>query len=51
MHVGENGLVTNVYPARTGYRGFGPEELSRAYVRVTEFLVKNGKKLLAEAKD
>ena len=50
MHVGENGLVTNVYPARTGYRGFGPEELSRAYVRVTEFLVKNGKKLLEEAR-
>lgn len=51
MHVGENGLVTNVYPARTTYRGFGPEELSKAYVRVTEFLVKHGKKLLAEAKD
>ena len=51
MPVGETGLVTNVYPARTGYRGFGPEELSRAYVRVTEFLVKNGKKLLAETKD
>lgn len=51
MHVGENGLVTNVYPARTTYRGFGPEELSKAYVRVSEFLVKNGKKLLEEARD
>lgn len=51
MHVGENGLVTNVYPARTSYRGFGPEELSKAYVRVSEFLAKHGKKLLAEAKE
>ena len=51
MNVGDNGLVTNVYPARTRWRGFGPEELSKAYVRVTEFLVKNGKKLLSEAKD
>ena len=51
MTVDDNGLVRNVYPARTRWRGFGPEELSKAYVRVSEFMFKNAKKLLAEAKD
>lgn len=51
MTVDDNGLVRNVYPARTRWRGFDPEELSKAYVRVSEFMFENAKKLLAEAKD
>jgi len=43
--------VIAVYPARTRYRGFSAESTSNAYVKLSEFMHKNHKKLLDEARD
>lgn len=43
--------VIAVYPARTRYRGFSGESLSNAYVKLSEYIHKNHKKLLDEARD
>ena len=43
--------VIAVYPARTRYRGFTAESVSNAYIKLSEFIHKNHKKLLAEARD
>lgn len=45
------GQVIAVYPARTRYRGFSAESTSNAYVKLSEFMHKNHKKLLDEARD
>ena len=43
--------VIAVYPARTRYRGFSGESLSNAYVKLSEYIHKNHKALLDEARD
>ena len=43
--------VIAVYPARTRYRGFSAESVSNAYIKLSEFIAKNHKKLLKEARD
>lgn len=42
--------VITVYPARTRYRGFSGESLSNAYVKLSEYIHKNHKALLDEAR-
>ena len=43
--------VIAVYPARTRYRGFLEESQSNAYVKLSEYIHKNHKALLDEARD
>ena len=43
--------VIAVYPARTRYRGFSAESLGNAYIKLSEYIHKNHKKLLDEARD
>ena len=42
--------VIAVYPARTRYRGFSQESTADAYVKLSEYVSKNHKKLLEEAR-
>lgn len=43
--------VIAVYPARTRYRGFSGESLSNAYIKLSEYIHKNHRTLLDEARD
>ena len=47
----DSGNVVSVYPARTKFRGFPEESMTKAYIKLSEYISKNHKKLLAEAKD
>ena len=46
----DSGNITTVYPARTRYRGFCEESIGAAYVKLSEFMSKNHKALLDEAR-
>jgi len=43
--------ILRVFPARVKFRGFSEESTSKAYVRVSEYMDKNAKELLKEAKE
>lgn len=47
--VGQNTI--KVYPARVKFRGFDNESDAEGYIKVSEFMSKNHKELLKEAKD
>ena len=42
--------VISIYPARTRFRGFSGESMGKAYVKLSEYMHKNHKKLLDEAR-
>lgn len=46
----ENGSVTNVYPARTSFRGFPEKVTSEGHIAVAEYLRSHAESLLEEAK-
>lgn len=48
--VDETGNINKVYPARTCYRGFSEGSVSSAYIKLSEFISKNHKRLLDEAR-
>lgn len=48
--VDESGNINKVYPARTCYRGFSEGSISSAYIKLSEFISKNHKRLLDEAR-
>lgn len=48
--IDESGNITKVYPARTCYRGFSEGSISSAYIKLSEFISKNHKRLLDEAR-
>jgi len=43
------GKIKAVYPARVKYRGFGPDQVSTGYRKMSQFMAKNASKLLKEA--
>ena len=43
--------VTNVYPARVKFRGFGEESNSNGYIKVSEYMKNNADELLEESKE
>lgn len=43
--------VTNVYPARVKYRGFGEKNTTDGYIKVSQYLKENADELLREAMD
>lgn len=45
----EENIIT-VYPSRTKYRGFSEATVSKAYIKLSEFMDKNHKELLDEAR-
>lgn len=44
----EEGTVTDVYPARTHYRGFVKESEEEGFTKLTTYMRDNGEELLAE---
>ena len=44
----DEGVVTQVYPARVKFRGFDPESNDRGYSRVTQYLNENCSELIKE---
>lgn len=46
----ENSTVKRVYPARVSYRGFGEEQNTEGYIKVSEYLRENIEELTEEAK-
>lgn len=48
--VDETGNITKAYPAKTRYRGFSEGSISNAYIKLSEFIHKNHKRLLDEAR-
>lgn len=44
-----DGEITEVYPARTAFRGFSDKDNSRGYIKVSEYMKDNIEKLLEEA--
>ena len=46
----ETNKVTNVYPARCGFRGFTEESNAAAYERVAQYMHDNAEELLAESR-
>ena len=47
----EDGKVTNVYPAKTIWRGFTQVDMSDAYKKVAELMHKDHEEILKFAKD
>lgn len=50
IDIGEDGEVTDAYPARVKYRGFGEKYNTIGYRQVSEYLNNNSEALLAESK-
>jgi hypothetical protein len=47
----EDNKITNVYPARVKFRGFGEKNNIEGYIKVSQFMKDNVNELLEEAKD
>lgn len=47
--VDDNGEITGVYPARVKFRGFGEQDNSEGYIKVSHFMKENANDLLDEA--
>jgi hypothetical protein len=44
-------VITNAYPARVKFRGFGEESNTKGYIKVSQYLKDNIDELLKEAQD
>jgi hypothetical protein len=51
LQVEANGEVTDVYPARVKFRGFGAREESEGFIGLTQYLKDTANELLQEAKE
>ena len=47
----EDGKITEVYPARTSFRGFPQSTDCRGYINVSKYMEENASELLKEAKE
>lgn len=47
----ETGKITDVYPARVKYRGFGEKSIDEGYRGVAKYMVENAEELLKEAEE
>lgn len=48
VNVDDNGEVTDAYPSRVKFRGFGEESIDKGYAQVTRYLKDNIDDLLKE---
>lgn len=46
----DEGIIKDVYPARVKFRGFDHKSVSKAYIKISEYMDNNIKELLNEAK-
>lgn len=49
--VEDDGSISDVYPARVRFRGFGEEISTEGYKKVSQFMIDNAKTLLKEANE
>ncbi|HHX61766.1 MAG TPA: hypothetical protein GX707_13835 [Epulopiscium sp.] len=50
MDIEEDGEITNCYPARVKFRGFGEKNNTEGYIKVSNFMVENADVLKEESK-
>ena len=51
VDVDDNGEITDAYPARVKFRGFGEKNNTEGYIKVSQYMKKNVSDLLEEAKN
>lgn len=51
VDVDDNGEVTNAYPARVKFRGFGEKNNTEGYIKVSQYMKENVSELLEEAEN
>lgn len=51
VDVDDNGEITDAYPARVKFRGFGEKNNTEGYIKVSKYMKKNVSDLLEEAKN
>lgn len=45
----ENKNITNVYPARVKFRGFGDKQIEEGYQKVSKYMIENAEELYKES--
>lgn len=51
VDVDDNGEITDAYPARVKFRGFGEKNNTEGYIKVSQYMKENVSDLLEEAKN
>ena len=51
MDIEEDGSITNCYPARVKFRGFGEQNNTDGYIKVSKYLEENIKDIREEAEN
>lgn len=51
VDVDDNGEITDAYPARVKFRGFGEKNNIEGYIKVSQYMKENVSDLLEEAKN
>lgn len=51
LDVEDNGSISDAYPARVKYRGFGEENNTKGYQKVSKYMLYNAEQLLKEANE
>lgn len=49
IELGEGGKIKRAFPARTKFRGFGPDSIDRGYRNLSKFMKENADELYKEA--
>lgn len=51
VDIDDNGEVTDAYPARVKFRGFGEKNNTEGYIKVSQYMKENVSDLLEEAEN
>lgn len=51
FNIEDDGTVSDVYPARVKFRGFGEKNNTEGYIKVSEYLKENADILATESKE
>lgn len=51
VDIDDNGKITDAYPARVKFRGFGEKNNTEGYIKVSQYMKENVSDLLEEAEN
>ena len=51
VDINDNGEITDAYPARVKFRGFGEKNNTEGYIKVSQYMKENVSDLLEEAEN
>ena len=51
VDINDNGEITDTYPARVKFRGFGEKNNTEGYIKVSQYMKENVSDLLEEAEN